>query len=160
MWPTKHSSFTKYLLYHPPCELSSSSLKSQTDPPNILFCFQVKTVSKVRASVISTSFSIFLGLSHVCCCCLGTQLWPIPCNPVDCSPSGSSVHGIFQARILQWVATPSFRGSSQPRYETWVSRIAGRFFTIWGTREAQKITNVSISTRELNPSLPCDRWGL
>ena len=117
-------------------------------------------VSKVRASVTSTSYSVFLGLSHVCYCCrLGTQLCPILCNPMDCSPSGSSVHGIFQARILQWVVIPSFRGSSQPRYQTWVSCIAGRFFIIWDTREAQKITNVSISIRELNPRLLCDRWG-
>ena len=37
------------------------------------------------------------------------------CNPMDCSPSGSSVHGIFQARILEWVATSYTRGSSQRR---------------------------------------------
>ena len=40
------------------------------------------------------------------------------CNPMDCSPPGSSVHGIFQARILQWVAIPSSRGSAQPRDQT------------------------------------------
>ena len=45
----------------------------------------------------------------------------------------SSVHGILQARILEWVAMPSSRGYSQPRDWTWVSHIAGRFFTIWGT---------------------------
>ena len=43
------------------------------------------------------------------------QSCPTLCNPVDCSPPGSSVYGIFQARILEWVATPSSRGSSQPR---------------------------------------------
>jgi len=48
---------------------------------------------------------------------------------MDCSPSGSSVHGIFQARILEWVAISSSRGSSQPRDRTHVSCIAGRFFT-------------------------------
>ena len=46
------------------------------------------------------------------------------------SPPGSSVHGILQARILKWVAIPFSRGSSQPRDQTWVFRIAGRFFTI------------------------------
>ena len=55
---------------------------------------------------------------------------------MDCSPPGSSVHGILQARILEWVATPSFRGSSQLRDRTQVSRIAGGFFTISVTREA------------------------
>ena len=49
---------------------------------------------------------------------------------VDCSLPGSSVHGILQARILEWVAIPFSRGSSQPRDQTWVSCIAGRFFTI------------------------------
>jgi len=45
------------------------------------------------------------------------------CNPMDCSPPGSSVHGILLARILEWVAIPFFRD------RTWVSCIAGRFFT-------------------------------
>jgi len=51
-------------------------------------------------------------------------------NPMDCSPPGSSVHGILQARILEWVAIPFSRGSSQPRDRTQVSHTAGRFFTI------------------------------
>ena len=46
------------------------------------------------------------------------QLCPTLCNPMDCSPPGSSVHGIFQARILEWVATPSSRGPSGPRNHT------------------------------------------
>ena len=50
-------------------------------------------------------------------------------NPMDCSPPGSSVHGILQARILEWVAIPFSRGSSLLRDQTWVSFIAGRFFT-------------------------------
>ena len=50
-------------------------------------------------------------------------------QPKDCSPPGSSVHGILQARILEWVAMPSSRGSSQPRNRIQVSCIAGRFFT-------------------------------
>ena len=51
------------------------------------------------------------------------------CDPMDCSPPGSSVHGIFQARILEWVvAIPFYRGSSWPRDQTWVSTIAGGFF--------------------------------
>ena len=57
-------------------------------------------------------------------------------DPTDCSPPGSSVHGILQARILEWVAIPFSRGSSQPRDRTQVSLIAGGFFTIWVIREA------------------------
>ena len=64
------------------------------------------------------------------------QLYLTVCNPMDCSPPGSSVHGILQKRILEWVAIPFSRGSSQPRDRTWVSCIAGGFFTIWATREA------------------------
>ena len=77
---------------------------------------------------------------------LVTQLCPILCDPVDCSPPGSSVHGILQARILKWVAISYSRGSSQPRDETRVSRIAGRFFTIWATREAIKLIPVYLIT--------------
>ena len=58
------------------------------------------------------------------------------CDPKDCNPPGSSVHVILQARILEWVAMPFSRGSSQPRDQTQVSCIAGGFFTIWVTREA------------------------
>ena len=63
---------------------------------------------------------------------------PIPCDPMDCSLPGSSVPGILQGRILEWVAMPSSRGSSQPRVRTEVSHIAGGFFTIWATKEAQE----------------------
>ena len=58
------------------------------------------------------------------------------CNPADCSPAGSSVHGIFQARTLEWVAIPFSRGSSQPRDWTQAFNITGIFFTSWATREA------------------------
>ena len=57
-------------------------------------------------------------------------------GPVDCSPPGSSVCGILQARKLERVAIPSSRGSSQTRDRTWVSCTAGRFFIVWITREA------------------------
>ena len=57
-------------------------------------------------------------------------------RPMNCNPQVSSVHGILQARILEWVAFPFSRGSPQPRDRTQVSRVAGGFFTIWATREA------------------------
>ena len=56
---------------------------------------------------------------------------------MGCSLSGSSVHGIFQARVLEWIAISFPRRPSQPRNRTQVSLIAGRCFTIWTTREAQ-----------------------
>ena len=64
-------------------------------------------------------------------CVLVTQLCPALCNSLDCSPLGSSVHGLFQARILEWVAIPDSRGSSYPRDWTWISHIALGSFTIW-----------------------------
>ena len=67
---------------------------------------------------------------------LVSQLCSALC-PMDCSPLGSSVHGILQARILKWVAIPFSRGFSQPRDRTQASRIAGRFLTGWATREVQ-----------------------
>ena len=54
----------------------------------------------------------------VCVACLVTQWYLTLCDPMDCSPPGSSVHGISQARILEGVAMPSSRGSSQPRDQT------------------------------------------
>ena len=57
---------------------------------------------------------------------------------MDCSPPGPSVHGIFQARILKWVAIFSSRGSSRPRNRTWVSYIAGRLFTVCASRKATR----------------------
>ena len=59
---------------------------------------------------------------------------------MDCSPPGSSVHGVLQARILEWVAISFSRGSSQPRDQTLVSCTAGKFFTVWTTREAPLMT--------------------
>ena len=54
---------------------------------------------------------------------------------MDCSPPGSSVHGILQARILEWIAISFSRGSSRPRNRTWVSSIGGKLFVIWASRE-------------------------
>ena len=61
------------------------------------------------------------------------QLYPSLCDPVD-----YTVHGIFQARILEWVAFPFSRGSSQHRDQTQVSHIVGKFLTSRATREAQE----------------------
>ena len=65
------------------------------------------------------------------------QSCPTLCNPVDCSLPGSSVHWIFQAIVLEWIAISFSRGSSQPRDWTQVSRIVDRRFTVWATREVQ-----------------------
>ena len=66
------------------------------------------------------------------------------CNPIDCIPPGSSIHWIFQARVLEWVAIPFSRGSSWPRDQTLVPHIAGRCFTVWATREAPSYIHIHI----------------
>ena len=73
-------------------------------------------------------------LYAVCLCVESlSRVWL--CDHVDCSPPGSSVHGMLQARILEWVTMPSSRESSQFRDHTQVSCIAGEFFAVWAPRE-------------------------
>ena len=69
----------------------------------------------------------------------GAQSCLTLCDPVDCSPPGSSVQGILQERILEWVAISFSRGSSQPRDRTRVSCIAGRSFILWATRDSKNV---------------------
>ena len=67
---------------------------------------------------------------YLSCRCMHAQSYLTLCDPMNCSPPGSSVHGILQARILEWVAIPLSGVSSPPRDQTWVSQVADRFFTI------------------------------
>ena len=72
-----------------------------------------------------------------------TQSCQTLCDPVNCSPPGSSIHGILQARVLEWVASSFSRGSSQPTDWTQVSLIAGRRFNLWA-REALNYINLDL----------------
>ena len=72
------------------------------------------------------------------------QSCPTLCDPMDCSLPGSSIHEIFQASVLEWVAISFSRGSFRPRDWTQVSCIAARHFTIWATREKGMATQFSI----------------
>ena len=71
-----------------------------------------------------------------------------PPGSIDYSPPGSRIHGILQARILEWVAISFFRGYSQHRDWNWVSLIASGFFTIWATREAPAWLQVCVMLGE------------
>ena len=85
---------------------------------------------------------------------LVAQSSPTLCDPMDFSSAGSSVRGILQARILDWVAISFSRGSSWPRDQTWVSYIAGGFFTIWAITEIlKKILYISLIVSTL-----CTLW--
>ena len=79
-------------------------------------------------------------VKYVCACMhvKSLQSCVTLCDPLDCSPPGSSVHGILQARIPEWVPISFSRGSSRPRNRTLVSCIADIFFTDWAMREALK----------------------
>ena len=113
---------------------------------------------------IKTSFIILGEYWKACVCmCLVAQLCPTLCDPMDCSPPASSVHGILQARILEWVAMPSSKVSSQPRDRTQVSHIAGRFSTSWTTREAHEYWSgqpIPSPTQKSNLGLLHCRWTL
>ena len=78
--------------------------------------------------ILSACLDIYRTCVCMCeCVCLVTQSCLTFCNPIACQATLSM--GILQARILQWVVMPSFRGSSQPRDQTLVSHISGRLFT-------------------------------
>ena len=74
-------------------------------------------------------FTQLYSYVYILLLCLA-QSWPTLSDPMDCSPPGSSVHGILQARILEWVAILFSRGSSPPRDQAQHSCTGHRFFTI------------------------------
>ena len=113
-------------------------------PVFVLFCFIALELSfyifGLDLPVGTQSLRYLLsGSLKVCCVC--AQSHPTLSDPLDYSPPRSSVHGIFQARILEWVALPFSRGSSQPRDWTWVFCISGELFTHWTIREAQNFVD-------------------
>ena len=94
-------------------------------------CFTVWATREVYILIISLSLFSLSVVSD-------------SCNPMDFSPPGSSVHGILQARILEWVAISFSRGSSQTRNQTWVSCMAGKFFTVWAMSESSIFWHISL----------------
>ena len=96
----------------------------------LIFLILVEIISPPFLLVFLGLFQKGIILMYVCAySVVSNSLWPH-----GLWPAGSLVHGILQARILEWAAMPSSRGSSQPRDQTQVSLIAGGFFTIWATR--------------------------
>ena len=73
---------------------------------------------------------------------------------MDCGPPGSSVHGILQARIPEWVPMPFSRGSSRPSDWARVSCIAGGFFRVWATREDHVPVKLNLKNRQKSRSTP------
>ena len=91
----------------------------------------LNSIDFIWTGFLSTVTRYTVLIMHV----LVAQSCPTLCEPMDCSKPGSSVEGISQARIFEWIAISFFRGSSKPWDRTQVSHTPGRFFTIWVTRE-------------------------
>ena len=104
--------------------------------------------SSVLLTFISLWYTTVLGPMY----CLVTKLCPTLCDPIDCSPPGSSVHTILQARILEWVAISFSRGSSWPRGQTWVSCIARQILYYWANWEAL-VGTWKVKVAQLCPTL-------
>ena len=104
-----------------------SVVKKQDWMKDLSFCY----VDKQRKNLRPCS-----GIQETSCCRLVTKLCLTLCKPMDCCLPGSSVHGISQARILEWVAISFSRGSSWPRNWTCVSLTGRQIFYHWSTREA------------------------
>ena len=99
--------------------------------------FMCLTIHQSIQPVIHPSVHSFIQFIKYLVSMLDTQWCPTLCDPIDCKSPGSSVHGLRQARILEWVPISFSRRSPPFRDLTWVSLIVGRFFTVCATREAQ-----------------------
>ena len=97
-----------------------------------LLWFSGKSLCGKRGILILVSFEkqLLSTVKHMILCVVVTESCPPLCDSMEYSPPGSSVHGIVQARILEWVAITFSRGSSQPRDQIHISCIEDRFFTI------------------------------
>ena len=108
----------------------------------LIFIFSPTICSPLNTEMALRTVQLIPVLVHWCSLMLVAQSYLTLCDPMDCSLPGSPVHGILQARILEWVAIPFSRGSSWLRDLTQVSCIAGRFFTVWATKEALVLIRV------------------
>ena len=110
-------------------------------PPS--FALQTRMEVSVQLQMLAntdpSSHLTFNKPLGACCAVVRCSVMAKSATPwITRSLPGPSAHGILQTRILEWVAMPSSRGSSQPRDWIQVSSIAGRFFTIWATRETPR----------------------
>ena len=105
-----------------------------------------------HVNTYSFSFILFFIFIYISIS-LVAQLCPTLCKPMDYSLPGSSIHGIFQARVLEWTAIFFSRGSYRPRDQARVSHIVGRGFTVWATKKYIHICSVQFSHSVISDSL-------
>ena len=119
----------------------------------VLLSFMETNLYVSLSTLLSPLSPCFASQSFkVACMCVCVQAWLclILCNPMDCSPPGSSVYGISQARILLWAAIYSSGGSSQSRYRTHISRIScisGQILYHWAPWKAPTVAYKDIHNR-------------
>ena len=116
------------------------------------------TKSQTQLSNWTTTLILFLlpdDITVVCVCVHAKSLHSCPAlwDTTDCSLPGSSVHGTFQARILQWIAISFSRGSSWPRNRTGISCIASGFLTNWAIREAPNSTQMDFIVNNMKQEM-------
>ena len=130
---------------------SSFELFSRPFVESVQWTFENIQSQQIDGEKVGEVIFYFLGLQNHCrqlVCGLVKQSCANLCDPMDWSPPGSSVHGISQAIILEWVSISSYRGSSQPRDQTRVSCIAGGFFPVWATREALQMVTTAMNIED------------
>ena len=122
--------------------------------PTSLATFSIYYGTRRPGYLVTEQQTFFTGV----CVCSVAQLCPALCDPMDCSPPGSSVHGILQARIQEWAAMPSSRGSSQPRKRTSVPFASP---TLAGQRRQWHPTPVHLPGKSYGwrSLVGCSPWG-
>ena len=143
LWSEPHYSFSFPLFYLHKNTWWKLIVDTYREHLTMTQAFKENSYSNFVASDISFCFKsrgwkILKDINGGGCYCLVTKSHLTLCDPMDCSPPGFSAYGISQARILEWVAIPFYRWSSQPRDWTCISCIIGRFFTNWATMKDSK----------------------
>ena len=169
-WVTKHT-YTHILNIYSEL-LCDSAWGSQRDKCTVMFTEALFSIAKRwkqpkcpfrgmdKQSMVLSIQGLRMNTEDLVKQVLAAQLCPTLWDPVDCSPPGSSVHEILQVRILEWDVIPFSRGSSQPRDRTQVSCIAGRFFTVWATREVPILSEMSQTKGKYYMTPPtCSTWS-
>ena len=123
--------------YHMYLEISGWKFINWSGIKNMIFLLKLNASSMLECLKTLLSFYKYTGPSlFLCMCASSLQSWRTLCDPMDYSPPSSSVHGILQARILEWVALPSSKGSSNSGIEPMSlmsPALAGEFFTTGAT---------------------------